>query len=116
MMPSATPTLPTSRLDLPHNRDLAQLMTSVEQARRSPDDFARVCFADPSGRPLCQAAVSVENGCCRQKGGRGGPVDAAQQGLLDEMTTFPVAEHDDLLDAAMSGTAYLLDRPEPRVW
>ena len=32
------------------------------------------------------------------------------------MTTFPFGEHDDLLDAAATGTAYLLDRPELRVW
>ena len=29
---------------------------------------------------------------------------------------FPFGEHDDLLDAAATGTAYLLDRPEPRVF
>jgi len=27
-----------------------------------------------------------------------------------------VGEYDDLLDAAMIGTAHLLDRPEPRIW
>jgi hypothetical protein len=32
------------------------------------------------------------------------------------MTAFPFGEHDDLLDAAVTGTAYLFDRPEPRVW
>jgi hypothetical protein len=31
------------------------------------------------------------------------------------MTTFPFGEHDDLLDAAASGTAYLIDHPEPRI-
>jgi hypothetical protein len=31
------------------------------------------------------------------------------------MTTFPLGEQD-LLDAAASGTAFLLERPEPRVW
>ena len=36
--------------------------------------------------------------------------------LFDEVTKFPFGEHDDLLDAAATGTAYLLDRPEPRVW
>jgi phage terminase large subunit-like protein len=41
---------------------------------------------------------------------------AGQQALFDEMTSFPFGEHDDLLDAAATGTAYLLDRPEPRVW
>jgi len=90
------------------------------------DLLVRQAAFGPKVRPVVQTrdkmsraqafSVSVENGTFRLKGGRGGPVDAAQQGLLDEMTTFPAAEHDDLLDAAMSGTAYLLDRPEPRVW
>jgi hypothetical protein len=39
----------------------------------------------------------------------------AQRELLDDMTTFPFAEYDDLLDAAATGAAYPLDRPEPRV-
>jgi predicted phage terminase large subunit-like protein len=60
--------------------------------------------------------VSVENGTFRLKGRNAAQVDPGQQALFDEMTSFPVAEHDDLLDAAMTGTAHLLDRPEPRVW
>jgi hypothetical protein len=32
------------------------------------------------------------------------------------MTTFPFGEHDDLLDAAATGAAHLLERREPRVW
>jgi phage terminase large subunit-like protein len=47
--------------------------------------------------------------------GRGG-VDPSQQGLFDEMTTFPVGEHDDLLDAAATGTAFLVGQREPRVF
>jgi hypothetical protein len=31
------------------------------------------------------------------------------------MTTFPVGEHDDLLDAAATGAAYLLGVAEPRI-
>ncbi len=58
----------------------------------------------------------VENGSFRLTGGRRGEVDGSQQGLFDEMVTFPFGEHDDLLDAAATGTAYLLDRPEPRAW
>jgi hypothetical protein len=32
------------------------------------------------------------------------------------MTTFPVGEHDDLVDAAAMGTEYLLNTREPRIW
>jgi hypothetical protein len=31
------------------------------------------------------------------------------------MTTFPIGEHDDLLDAAATGTIYLLSHPIPQV-
>ncbi len=77
-------------------------------------------------------SVQVQNGTFRLKGlaepphpgplprsgGEGdvGRVDPGQQALFDEMTTFPVGEHDDLLDAAATGTEYLLSRREPRVW
>jgi predicted phage terminase large subunit-like protein len=60
--------------------------------------------------------VRVENGSFRLRGDGAGGVAAGQQGLFDEMTTFPAGEHDDLVDAAAFGTAYLLDRPEPRAW
>jgi len=61
-------------------------------------------------------SVPVENGSFRLRGAAPTHVHPGQQALLDEMTLFPFAEHDDLLDAAATGTAFLLDRPEPRVW
>jgi predicted phage terminase large subunit-like protein len=61
-------------------------------------------------------SVPVENGTFRLQGADALRVHPGQQALFDEMTSFPFGEHDDLLDAAATGTAYLLDRPEPRVW
>lgn len=41
----------------------------------------------------------------------------SQQELIAEMTSFPHGEHDDLLDAAATGTAWLLNQSsELRVW
>jgi predicted phage terminase large subunit-like protein len=70
------------------------------------DKFARV-------QPF---SVSVENGSFLLKGSPDGGVDPAQQALFDEMRTFPVGEHDDLIDAAVTGVKYLLENREPRVW
>ena len=60
-------------------------------------------------------SVPVQNGLFRLKGGPAG-VDPSQRELYEEMTTFPFAAHDDLVDAAATGCAYLLARPDPRVW
>ena len=61
-------------------------------------------------------SVPVQNGAFRLQGRNASQVHAGQQELFDEMTTFPFGEHDDLLDATATGAAYLLDRPEPRIW
>jgi phage terminase large subunit-like protein len=42
-------------------------------------------------------------------------VHPTQVELLEEITTFPQGEHDDLLDACAMGTAYLLGVKEPRI-
>lgn len=59
-------------------------------------------------------SVPVENGYFRLHGD-GQQVAPGQQELFDEMIAFPVGEHDDLLDAAAFGTAYLLQQNEPRI-
>ena len=87
----------------------------VRQAAFGPRVKAVVQTRDKVSRAHA-FGVSVENGTFRLKGRSAALVDPGQQPLYDELTSFPVGEHDDLLDAAMTGTAYLLERPEPRVW
>jgi predicted phage terminase large subunit-like protein len=60
-------------------------------------------------------SVPVQNGAFQLKGDADS-VDAGQRELFEEMIAFPFGAHDDLLDAAATGTAYLLRRPDPRVW
>ncbi|MFL5329076.1 MAG: hypothetical protein ACJ8C4_09175 [Gemmataceae bacterium] len=59
--------------------------------------------------------VHVENGRFRLQGDAAN-VHAAHRSLFDEMTAFPFAAHDDLVDAAAFGTEDLLRQPSPRIW
>ncbi len=77
----------------------------IKEIHHASDKFAR----------MQSFSVRVENGAFLLRGERG-RVDPGQQELLDEMLAYPVGKHDDLVDAAAFGTAFLLDRPEPRVW
>jgi hypothetical protein len=71
--------------------------------------------ADKASR-FAAFSVVVENGIFRLQGDGHGQVVDQQRELYDEIISFPVGEHDDLLDAAAMGCAYLLDHPEPRCW
>jgi predicted phage terminase large subunit-like protein len=93
-------------------RGIADLMT--RQSAFGPK-VRVVNQSKDKGSRVAAFSVPVANGSFRLKG-VGGAVDPGQQELLDEMTTFPVGEHDDLLDAAATGTAFLLNAAEPRVF
>ena len=60
-------------------------------------------------------SVPVQNGTFRLKGSND-KCDPSQRELYDEMLTFPMGEHDDLIDAAATGAMWLLDRREPRIF
>ncbi len=80
----------------------------VRHARFGPK-IKGVVQSRRKGDRIAAFAVAVENGSFRLAEGQGE--------LFDEMTTFPFGERDDLVDAAATGTAYLLaGAAEPRIW
>ncbi|MFM8273447.1 MAG: hypothetical protein ACKODX_14130, partial [Gemmata sp.] len=86
----------------------------ARHARFGPKLKSVTQSADKGAR-VSAFSVAVENGAFRLKG-EAGTIAAEQRELFEQLTTFPFAEHDDLVDAVATGTAYLLDRREPRVW
>ena len=79
----------------------------VRHARYGPKVKGVTQTTDKAAR-VAAFSVCVENGSVR--------LNENQRELFEQMTTFPFGEHDDLLDAAAMGTAWLLDQREPRVW
>jgi predicted phage terminase large subunit-like protein len=79
--------------------------SKIKEIQHTSDKYAR----------MQSFSVRVENGAFLLRG-ENGRVDPGQQELLDEMLAYPMGKHDDLADAAAFGSAFLLDRPMPRVW
>ena len=70
--------------------------------------------ADKAAR-IAAFSVVVENGAFRLLGDEHG-VDPSQRELYEEMIGFPFVDRDDLVDAAATGTSYLLNRSGPMIW
>jgi len=87
----------------------------VRQSRFGPRVRGVTQSKDKAVR-IAAFSVAVQNGSVRLKGDGGGDVDPGQRPLFDEMVSFPFGEHDDLVDAAATAAAHLLNQPEPRIW
>lgn len=94
-------------------RGIAELMTAHESFGPK---VKQIVNTRDKGARVATFGVSVENGSFRLEARENGEGFDSQNELLDEMITFPLGEHDDLLDAAATGTSYLLGNKEPRAW
>ncbi len=87
----------------------------VRHAHFGPKVKSVVQTKDKAAR-FAAFSVAVENGTFRLRGDGRGHVDPSQHELYEEMVQFPGGEHDDLLDAAATACAWLLEQRPPRVW
>jgi phage terminase large subunit-like protein len=62
-----------------------------------------------------ELSTAVQAGRFMLQGDGQGGGHPSQKELFDEMTQFPCAEYDDLLDAAATGVSYLISQKEPKV-
>jgi predicted phage terminase large subunit-like protein len=85
----------------------------VRHARFGPRVKGVMQSTDKAAR-VAGFSVAVENGSFCLKG-NGATVDDSQEELFKEMISFPYGDYDDLLDAAATGTSYLLQYREPRI-
>jgi len=60
-------------------------------------------------------SVPIQNGTVKLRG-ENTFVDGSQRALFEEVTMFPFALHDDLLDALASAVEFLLQRRPQRIW